>query len=169
MAEDLLALTFIQPWGTAALELGKDVENRPWAPWPRVIGKRIAVHAGAKLDKRDQWGLKRELDVDIIDPPLSALLGSIQVMGYVDVAAHRVGHPNHPWFEGVTARRAEQALKSRWRAADAKFLWILGAAYTLPEPIPCKGSLSLWRVPAEHVPALLAGTTPLVTFGGVHV
>lgn len=166
MAE-LYALSFIQPWATAVLLHGKDVENRRWAPWPRIIGKRIAVHAGAKFDKGDQWNLKEQLAVDIIEPPQSALLGTVEVMGYVHVEAFEAGHPNHPWFDGIHERRAQQALESRWRAADAKFLWVLQNPIVLPEPIPCPGSLSLWHVQPAHAMAMIAND-PFLTAQAAH-
>lgn len=151
MADELLALTFIQPWGTAVLQLGKDVENRPWAPWPRVIGKRITVHAGAKVDKRDAWGLLPQLgELDLATVPRSALLGTVRLIGFFDV---RNGQQRHGFTHD---EQVLDALGSKWRAMDAKFWWVFDEPLVLPEPIPCPGSLSLWRVPAEHVPALRA-------------
>ena len=44
------ALTLWQPWAHAVAHLGKRIENRPWKPWPAVIGTRVAIHAAAKVD-----------------------------------------------------------------------------------------------------------------------
>ena len=46
------ALTVIQPWAWAIAHAGKRVENRTWGPPRDVIGQRIAIHAGRRLDDR---------------------------------------------------------------------------------------------------------------------
>lgn|SRR6185369_8002825 len=43
-------LTLWRPWDWAILHAGKDVENRDWLPWPRVLGRHIAVHSGLRWD-----------------------------------------------------------------------------------------------------------------------
>lgn len=45
------ALTLHQPWATCIAQHGKRVENRTWAPPPSIIGQRIAIHAGMKLNR----------------------------------------------------------------------------------------------------------------------
>lgn len=153
------ALSLIQPWGSAILEMGKDVENRPWAPPQHLIGKRFAIHAGAKLDKHDAWQLLNELPVATAAYPQRAILGTVELVGYV-----RMGgiYPT-PLFDddefrrcGLNAAQVDSAVQSRWRADGARFLWVLRAPQVLPEPIPMKGSLGLWRVPADAEAKIVA-------------
>lgn len=149
-AVDLRALTFVQPWGTAALSV-KPVENRSFPPPKALIGKRFAVHAGARFDKKDEWGLKRWLKgIDLGEVHQSALLGTVELAGFVRITSGRVDG------FGLTGEETYAALASHWRAADARYLWVLREPRVLEEPIPCKGMLGLWRVPSEHVAALLA-------------
>ena len=84
------ALTLIQPWATAIMQFGKDIENRPWAPWPDVIGKRIAIHAGKKVDTSDTWNLMHELGGfkgDLLMPPKGCILGTVELVGAVRIEA----------------------------------------------------------------------------------
>lgn len=46
----MLALTVKQPWAWATAAGIKPVENRAWRPSPKVIGQRIAIHAGKSFD-----------------------------------------------------------------------------------------------------------------------
>ena len=45
------AITLIQPWSWAVAHGGKRVENRSWFPPKAMLGQRVAIHAGGKLDR----------------------------------------------------------------------------------------------------------------------
>lgn len=45
--QGLLALTLKQPWASAVVELGKDIENRSWTT---PFRGRFAIHAGKSID-----------------------------------------------------------------------------------------------------------------------
>lgn len=142
----MLALTLIQPWATAIMTLGKDVENRPWSPSPKQLrpGRRFAIHAGAKLDRDIAGMLDVEFDADydaLVAAPRGALLGTVELVGFFG----RVVPPELAGYE-----------RSRWRDSDERYGWALREPRLLPAPIPCKGALGLWRVPSEHVAALEA-------------
>lgn len=54
MVESMLALTVWQPWTSLIAELAKPIEWRGW-PFPeRMIGMRVAIHAGARPVKRTE-------------------------------------------------------------------------------------------------------------------
>lgn len=143
MPEVTRALTLIQPWGTAILTLGKDVENRPWAPSPEMIGKRIALHAGQKIDKKNAWGLLGALDgVDLTNVPMGAIIGTVEYVGHVK--PNGTGHARPCDYQLCL-----QALESKWRAPDAHCMWTVRKPKAFATPIPCKGALGLWRIPAE--------------------
>lgn len=160
----MLALTLIQPWATAIVEMGKDVENRPWAPSPKQLkpGQRFAIHAGAKLDRKDAWDLQSQLppySVDIDAMPRRALLGTVELVGFLSYD----GIYPRALFEdaersrcGLSEWQIQHVMDSRWRAAGTPCAWLLRNPRLLPQPIPCQGSLGLWRVPVEHVAALEA-------------
>lgn len=46
------AITLWPEWAHAVAHLGKDVENRCWPPPRWLVGKRIAIHAGAHVGGR---------------------------------------------------------------------------------------------------------------------
>lgn len=149
MVSPLLALTLWRPWPFAIFHLpeasAKRVENRPWKPWPSVIGERIALHAGKQWDKDAAMliGVAEEFN------PPSVIVGTAVVKGWIHVSrelllvldadvgrsetlthADAVAHSKSPWFSGPYA-------------------WVLEEVRTLKTPIPCKGAQGLWRVPAD--------------------
>lgn len=155
----LRALSLVQPWGSAILEMGKDIENRPWAPPQHLIGKRFAIHAGAKLDKHDACNLLNKIKESRASYPQRAILGTVELVGYVRMD----GIYPTPLFDdgelqrcGLNAAQVDAAVQSRWAATGSPFLWVLRAPQVLSEPIPMKGSLGLWRVPADAEAKIIA-------------
>lgn len=66
----------------------------------------------------------------------SAILGTARIVEFVELGQlHPHGALKSPWFFGP-------------------FGWILEEIRPLAEPVPCKGALGLWTVPA-HVEALM--------------
>ena len=53
------ALTLHAGWAHAVAHLGKDVENRTWAPPKAILGQRIAIHAGSTRGVFDAPGAVR--------------------------------------------------------------------------------------------------------------
>lgn len=51
---DLPAITIWQPWATLIVEGAKPYEWRGWAAPSRFIGRRIAIHAGARPAKKSE-------------------------------------------------------------------------------------------------------------------
>jgi len=102
------------------------IANRPWPPWPRIIGHRIALHAGLRYDVSGAMGMREE---GLYDPPPDALcpkgciVGTFRVTGYVEES-------DDPWFIGP-------------------FGWLLADVVALDRPVPCRGAQGLWKVPEE--------------------
>ena len=44
-------LTVRQPWASLIIHGGKDVENRTWIAPSRLIGKRLWIHAGKRIEE----------------------------------------------------------------------------------------------------------------------
>ena len=58
MADHLQALTLWRPWAGLVAAKVKPIENRDWPPPDRLIGKRLAIHAGKKWDREGAlWAL----------------------------------------------------------------------------------------------------------------
>lgn len=144
------ALTLIQPWATAIISLGKDIENRPWAPPKAMIGQRFAIHAGAKFDRDDAWDLQDELGEAALDQlPAKCILGTVVLKGFVTVKLDGTVESH-----GLTDAEVTSALASKWRSPGAPCLWVVTDPVALPTPIPAKGMLGLWEVLAEHLAAI---------------
>lgn len=131
------ALTLWRPWGTAILRLGKDIENRTWEPPASVIGQRIAIHNGQKLE-RDvvDWTIERwrssfglELSDEDVAGPAQHIIGVARVVDFVRLSSSL-------WFSGPVG-------------------WRLAAPIALPKPLPIRGMQGLWTVPPELERAIL--------------
>lgn len=123
-----LALTIRQPWAWAIAAGLKTVENRSWATKYRGP---LYVHAGAKLDPRELSACSARLraaGLSVTPPPLSSLAAGalIAVVDLVDCGRFC----DDPW--------ADRAV-GVWH-------FKLANVRTLPEPIPVRGALGLWRV-----------------------
>lgn len=118
------AFSVRQPWAWAVLYAGKDVENRTRGTSFRGS---LALHAStlpAAGDVRDpRTG----------EPfPPEAMTTRGAVVGVVDVVDSTSGPVDSPWWQGPAA----------WRLANPR---------ALPEPVPCPGRLSLWKVEPREV------------------
>jgi len=126
---DIRALTLHRPWSDAIATGQKRIENRPWKPWPKIIGRDIAIHAGKQYDHK---GARYMLRSGIFHPPVDVLsptgvVAIVTVAGFVS----EIDHEN-PWFFGP-------------------YGWILKNVRRLTKPIHCSGRQGLWRVPNDVV------------------
>ncbi len=129
------ALSIKQPWTWAILFAGKDIENRDWQlPKNFALPQTIAVHASKTTTKNEICSFidfsDRLIDVkpmihllDLNLLPFGAILGTVEILGCV------------------------QSCPSDWFVGDYGFL--LHNPKPLITPIPCKGALGFWEVPAE--------------------
>ena len=126
---DLRALTVRQPWASAFFNgpRPKDIENRS-RPCPRdLVGQRLWIHAGLKLEPEGVAfcrGLGLELPGEL---PHAAILGSVLVVACVE----QHGSPR--------------------RVPFMRFGWVVADPRALPQPVPCVGrGVALgWRIPAD--------------------
>jgi hypothetical protein len=134
---DVRALTLWRPWPWAIFHAPtnpKRIENRPWKPWPSIIGKRIVLHAGKAFQKEavddilDSVLLKGEPRVLPASAVHEGLIGVVTVTGFVESAedaAMQAGQGQERWWSGPYA-------------------WVLTDVRAFKEPIKCKGSQGLW-------------------------
>lgn len=132
------ALTLWRPWPVAMFflryELQKDVENRSWKPPEWIIGKRIAIHAGARyVDVFDEW-------LHIIKPNPTEILQLLSEWKRLSEIRGIIG-------TCVVTGWSETAI-SKW-AEDGMVHWHMDSRRSLRKPIPCKGAQGLWNVPPE--------------------
>lgn len=136
------ALTLIRPWPYAIFHLGKSVENRGWPPPDKVIGQRIAIHAGKKWDEDgyrfilDHVSYQEEAEKMTTLQYLSgAIEGTVVVDSYFHYKDDALipGRGYAPWAFGP-------------------YCWILKDPIELPKSVPCRGYQGLWNVPdkVEH-------------------
>jgi len=124
--DELRALTLWRPWDQAILYGGKRIENRPWVPWAKVLGKVIGLHAGMKYDRDGAlWMLEKKLYV----PPSPSCSNPGVIVGLARVVDCVVSSDD-PWFSGP-------------------FGWMLDDVVALEKPVKAKGMQGLWRVDGE--------------------
>lgn len=169
------ALTLWQPWSWAIAHAGKRVENRTWAPPASVIGQRVAIHAGLRLDKAAAEALIGDLmhrwDPGGCRAPMSAavrlqglMLGECGglVHGAVESVATIAGalllERNTPGVVSGIVRNGRHGdlncaatravFDSPWRV-PGMWSWVLTDVIALPEPVPCRGAQGLWTLPED--------------------
>ena len=144
------ALTLRQPWAYAVTHLGKRVENRTWEPPASAIGEDIALHAGRTDDVGAirairEAGLWRDPAVDPANPyaepyPRGAIVAVVRIAGWTEKDGISIT------VEGEDVHE-EEILESPWYRDDVGILF--RNVRVLATPVPCKGALGLWTVPAD--------------------
>lgn len=129
------ALTVKQPWASLIIRGGKDIENRDWRTNYRGI---VAIHSSAKLERsemQDACSLMRgfipkfsaeRFELDIF--PTGVILGTVEIVDCVTIS-------ESPWFCG-------------------DFGFVLRNPVAFERPIPCRGALLFWEVPAQLIPGM---------------
>lgn len=128
------ALTLWQPWAWAICHLKKDVENRAWRPPDNLIGKRLAIHAGKRLDEQAASDIRVMVRASSMlglpDVPHEfthgAIVATVRLAGFFDPENEPVGWHN-----------------------KGSYGWFLDELIVLPEPVPCRGAQGLWNVPQD--------------------
>jgi hypothetical protein len=129
------ALSVRQPWAWAIFH-GKDIENRFWST--RFRGT-VAIHA-AKGMTQEEYESARDFmfgNVALTDMPLFGQCQRGAIVGLVDIV-DCVTESDSPWFQG-------------------DYGFVLVNPRPLKEPIPCRGMLNFWDVPAEIVKQIEEG------------
>lgn len=144
-AEPLRALSVRQPWAWAICH-GKDVENRSRGTKHRGL---LAIHASKSAPFKQDVEDPRIVDLTVangLDDPSSA-------QGAVVAVAELVTCHLSPDFGGTCG--ATRPPCSPWAERDV-YHWQLANVRPLPEPVPCRGMLGLWRLPDEVEKAVRA-------------
>jgi hypothetical protein len=140
MAETLRTLTVRQPWPWAMAHGGKDVENRTWNTAYRGA---LAIHAAARWDRE-------EASVRIYELTGAYVVKSVESAVFVVVDLVDV----------CTVRGSAGDCECGPWAIPGQCHWRLANPRPLPEPVPCKGRLGLWSLPADVDAAVRAQLAP---------
>ena len=133
------ALTLIQPWASLIAEGHKRIETRSWRAPSLIIGKRIAIHAGKKVEKGAddfEWrAMLRQLLGDGWEARIpkgaivaTAILSSVEQC----TLSNRPGAPEL-WLGDY---------------APGRFMWHLHDVIRLEKPLPCRGYQNFWSLDA---------------------
>jgi hypothetical protein len=114
------AISIQWPWSWAILEAGKDVENRTWAT---AFRGRVLVHTGKTIDREALHWLRTQGYRVPESAPLGCVLGSVEIADCVEASSSF-------WFGGP-------------------YGLVLREPRTCSVPIPCRGALGFFAVPAE--------------------
>jgi hypothetical protein len=136
------ALTLRQPWASLVALEAKRIETRSWRTSYRGW---LAIHAGITLPKAERLLCEQEpfraalLRDTALDPalPLAVQLprGSIIAVVWLDscLPMETIEWPDKPE-------------RSFGDYAPGRYAWYLSQVHRLPQPIPARGALGLWRV-----------------------
>lgn len=156
MAETMPALTIWQPWATLIIEGLKPYEFRAWdfrSRYPRLVGKRIAIHAGARPVVRNEVAdLLRQLfsnaarDTGLIVEPAIKLLERVHLSRAIlplssVLGTAILGKPtkNPPIVDG------RPLIADSDRLEDCNWAWPLTEIERFEPPIPAGGAQGFWR------------------------
>lgn len=170
------AITLTQPWASLVAIGAKRIETRSWATKYRGP---LAIHAGVGLGPvGGRRGLFEQCYHRDFLPALEPAM-----TGTRTIAGHEVPHINPDFLpRGAIVAVARLAYcvptvtiengahpgfgkpGSAWPLTDqerafgdysiGRYGWLLADVRRLPEPVPCKGALGLWDVPADVAPLL---------------
>lgn len=144
---DVRAITVKQPWAWAIAHGGKTVENRSRGTAYRGP---LLIHAGLVWSQRGEYDPRVRAAWNGLHPQLAGSLGFTEhPTGAVIAVAQLVdAHPDanccRPWGES-------EYLEASGRRRTVVHHLVLEDVVPLPEPVPCRGALGLWRPPADVV------------------
>lgn len=159
------AITLWEPWASLVAHGCKPFEFRHWPAPSRVIGRRIAIHAGARPVKKDEvrslllhlhslnWrstGLKREESIKLLEPVLMspAILPRSSI-----VCTAVMGEPirNEALMEAMGVSAAEIAatigalINDSDRSEHTNWGWPMLDVQPLLPPVPARGAQGFWK------------------------
>lgn len=135
--QTIKALSIKQPWAGLIMAGIKTVEKRSWST---MYGGRLAIVSSAKPDNQAMEDMRRKLGkLPAICFVNGAILGTVDLTGMLWTADDGVAESDHP---NVT-----ESMLEWWNNEGVG--WIVERPKRLPSPIPYKGQLGLYNIPAE--------------------
>lgn len=142
----IATVSLTQPWASLMAAGFKHVETRGWAP--RYRG-RIAIHASARYPADCRHYANGRVVTSVMGPHYVYPLGAVLAIGTL---VRCVRTESIVDTLSATERKFGDYSNGRWA-------WIFEGVEPLPEPIPARGALNIWRwpPPVEDPPAAAAG------------
>lgn len=154
------ALTVKNPWALFIALKWKRIENRNWAPPAELVGKRIAIHAGAgKLRPVDHQELHEMLRGELLESftrEFVRLKLPQTDRGYIDLWEATRGRI----VAGATIKAVHTSRETV--PEDQRVWWVGSCAWELSDlqrvtgPV-IKGALGLWDLPKDYAAEKLDG------------
>lgn len=124
----MYALTVRQPWADCILYHGRRIENRAWKPPQRIIGERIAIHAGKELDtyagfRAASQAAGADLWKQVYSMRRGAVVATAVVTGSCSAESKEA---DSVWFTGPIG-------------------WLLDDIRILPRPVLARGYQGVWK------------------------
>lgn len=153
-------LSLTQPWATLVAIGAKKIETRSWSTPYRGW---LAIHAAKGLASVG-GGHSGLIDLCLTEPFRSALVrgGAGRIVPGEDLPLGAIVAVAHLHRVGRISRRRDDAIYVEGHDlpitgdevafgdyTPGRFGWSLTNVQSLTEPIPCRGSLGLWEVPAD--------------------
>lgn len=130
------ALSISRPWPWAIINAGKRIENRSWRVPKGAIGERIAIHAAKSVDALAFAYIPDCPDFEGDHP--TGIVALATITGCVGPGQHLpIPAGQQRWYFGP-------------------FGWVLDDVVEI-DPVPCKGALGLWEIPADVLAAVSGG------------
>ena len=154
------AITLHQPWASLIADGRKTIETRSWVPPKRMIGQRIAIHAGQKVDKAaaQEWGCA-ELHVGAV-VATAKLAAAYRVVRVVDISAGgglavcvSAYAESEPLFLDIDAYGDFGVGRALWMLDDVERTM----------PVAAIGKLGLWDLESGLATAFLADLDSPIT------
>jgi len=149
-------LSIRQPWGWAIARRWKPAENRSRRLPLRYAGVPVALHASKQYD-----GF-----ADLPDPAAAKALGAAQgedpllTLGAVIAVAVFSGS-HYLSGTGQNCPGSPAGPCSPW-SEPCQWHWAVASVHPLAEPVPCRGALGFWPLPAAVAEAI-AVQLPAIT------
>ena len=144
------ALTIRQPWASAVALGWKPIENRRWQTHHRGP---IAIHAGVGVGNRAEFDGAVARVADLSGRTEEVVRALTQVRGAIIAVADLEEVCGDSLWQGQLSPL--QCDCGPWAFSQSRH-FRLGNARRLVNPIPAKGALNLWNVPAEARALMLA-------------
>ncbi len=149
-------LSLLQPWASLVVLGHKKIETRSWDTKHRG---ELLIHASKKkirVDENTQALLDHLCEIpgfmeDYDQLPYGAIIGKVNLIDTIPTAIFQapcIQELRRANIGGSTVEFPEQE-EAFGDYSPNRFGWLLSDPVLFKEPIPCKGQLSIWNLPAE--------------------
>jgi hypothetical protein len=158
------ALTLWQPWASLVAIGAKLTETRDWAPPPKLLGKRLAIHASMQAPSGKMHippptihkmanALRLPYERWAHELPRGAVLCTVEIEARYQVervSTRSSPHSNMPPRHHVTTRAGDEVVIGANDMAFGNFergrwIWVLRDVQAFPDPFPAMGKQRLWN------------------------